>query len=104
MQAIHLIQKDPKLTPWPQQPGSKVYESGFWDLSIDTASMLVGKEIYFHLQKTDGAYFGGTITGVRTKDDDPGQGRIIFTFMALASFKNKKTSKSEWKKDMKFVE
>ena len=104
MQAIHLIQKDPKLTPWPEQSGSRVFESGFWDLSPDQASMLVGKEIYFHLKKTDGAFFGGIITGARTKEDNPGQGRIIFTFNALASFKNKKTGAADWRKEIKIVE
>ena len=104
MQAIHLIQKDPKLTPWPEQCGSTVFESGFWNLSLDKASLLIGKEIYFHLKKNEGSFFGGTITSVRAKEDEPLQGRIIFTFNALASFKNKKTSKDDWRLEMKFVD
>jgi hypothetical protein len=104
MRAIHLIQKDPTLTPWPEQPGSKVYESGFWDLSIETASRLIGKEIYFHHKQTDGATFGGAITNARIEEDEPWRGRIIFTFIPSTALKGRKTSKAGWSQEMKIEE
>lgn len=42
MPAIHLIQKDPNLRPWPLEKGGAVYESGYWVVSEETAAGLVG--------------------------------------------------------------
>ncbi len=104
MKAIHLIQKDPALKPWPKEKGSQTYESGYWNIAPEKAEQAVGAHIYFHSQKVEPSFFGGTITEFRIKPDDPWKDRIIFTLEASRDFKGVRTETSGWSMEKKFVE
>ena len=104
MKAIHLIQKDPDLTPEPIEKGSRIYKSGYWDLTVARAKELVGKKIYFHKAQKEKSFFGGIIKGCRVKEDAPWKGRIIFTLEAGKDFKGKKADGGKWSMEMMFVE
>src|ERR1700690_3113848 len=62
--AIHLIcRHDDK--GWPENvradPDTKLFESGFWDISVDDAQALTGGWLYLHETKGSLSYFGGRI-------------------------------------------
>ena len=102
MKAIHLIQKDPDLLPWPIEKGSNIYESGYWYLTGERAEQFNGKKIYFYRKRSERSFFGGIIESCRIKEDDPWEGRIIFKFKALKEYKGHKTEKDGWSTVMKF--
>lgn len=104
MKAIHVIQNDPSLTPWPKERGSNTYESGFWKLTPKRARQAVGADMYFHSKQSEPSFFGGRITDYRIKTDPPWRDHIIFTLEASRHFKNKKTSRNGWSNEMKIVE
>jgi hypothetical protein len=101
MKAIHLIQKDPDLRPWPSAEGPPQYESGYWDLAKDRAESLVGGDIYFYEKRSKPSFFGGVIESFRIMDKDPWKGRIIFILRSLRGHKEQRTSKAGWSMEMK---
>ena len=87
MKAIHLIQSDAKLAPKPVAPGSHLFESGFWSLSIKQAESLIGGNIFFHEKQLSPSFFGGVITSYRVQQGGEWHGRVIFKFGSLVSHK-----------------
>jgi len=103
MRAIHLIQKDPGLRPWPTTKRSPEYESGFWDFTESQAANAIGAEIYFHGKQNEPPFFGGVITGFRVKGENPWKGRINFSLRATPEFKGRRTSNGGWAMEMKII-
>ncbi len=69
------------------------YDSGFWAVSQEEATSLVGGMIYFHEAKAEPSYFGGRVLAWRlaTKDDTfEHAGDIIFTIEATRDAKGQR--------------
>jgi len=81
-----------------------VWESGCWTVDEDKAKKLVGGEIYFHKNRQEPSFYGGTILGYRVEQDGEYQGKIIFQLQHMQSCRNVRTGKAGWKKDVKIME
>ena len=103
MKAIHLIQKDTKLRPWPKNGGGGTLQSGYWKVSRKKASVLIGSKIYFHERQLSPSFLGGITTDFESKLDEPWKDRIIFTFIPSTDFAGVKTDKSGWANEKKFI-
>lgn len=103
MKAIHLIQNNPDLRPWPTEKGSQDFKSGYWDLTPAQAKSALGAHIYFHERKVAPSFFGGIITDYEIKPDDPWKGRIIFTLKQSRESKEVRTERQGWSMVMKIV-
>lgn len=90
----NMIQLDKKAALW---------ESGWWAVSPDTASRLVGGRIFFHAAQADPSYFGGRITGFRVETEGKWPGRIVFKFIATPEFKGVKAGREGWGMEKKII-
>jgi len=107
MKAIHLLQNDPTLKPWPIENKSEIYDSGYWDVTPKRAEELIGKEIYFYETQRSASFFGGIILSFRIepyriKADGQPKDRIIFRFTPGREFRGRKTGPEGWSMEMKF--
>jgi hypothetical protein len=103
MKAIHLIQKELEEMPWPIERGSKIYESGYWDLTADQAKKLIGCKVYFHRKKAEPSFFGGIILDYRLHEDGAMKGRIIFKLESTKEAKGISTATKGFSTTMKIV-
>lgn len=103
MNAIYLIQKDPKLVPKPRRPGDSVWESGFWSVPVATAKALIGGQIYFHKLQKSPAFFGGEIVGFEVTPEGEYAGRIIFRFRPDPNARGTKAGPDGWGMEKKIV-
>jgi hypothetical protein len=104
MGAIHLIRNDPKLPQIkPVEPGSDLFQSGYWVISESTAEALKGGAIFFHEKRSEPSFFGGEIMGFQKVVAGEYAGRIIFTFKSNLSCKGVKTPRNGWSQEMKLV-
>jgi hypothetical protein len=78
MKAIHLIEKENLFTQLSRVPPR--YESGYWNVSVETADELKGGNIYFHKKQAELSFFGGAIFDFRVQDQGEYKGRIVFLF------------------------
>ena len=93
MAAIHFICRRDEHADYSPHPNllydrdTAQWVSGYWDVSLDDARVLVGGRIYLHSAKAEGAYFGGRIVEpffvVQTTHAH--ELRIAFVFDALPS-------------------
>ena len=60
---IHLIERMGHMTCLDR--ATALWESGWWAVSPDTASKLVGGRIFFHKAQDKPSFFGGRITEFR---------------------------------------
>ena len=81
-----------------------VWESGWWSLDENKAKILVGGGIYFHKQKQEPSFYGGTILGYRVEQDGKYKGKIIFKLQYSETSRNVRTDKQGWSKQMKIVD
>lgn len=59
------------------------FESGYWDITSDDASTLIGGMIYLHETKATPSYFGGTVKNYRIEEIDQAHSkRIVFTVLS----------------------
>ncbi len=79
------------------------WESGWWTIDESKARELVGGEIYFHKKQQEPSFFGGTITGYRTEQQEDHRGKVAFTLRYNAACRNVKTDKNGWSKKMKII-
>lgn len=57
------------------------YESGYWNLPVRTAELLIGGDIYFYNLQKEPSFCGGRILRCRVhQSDDEYDWRIIFNF------------------------
>jgi hypothetical protein len=105
MPFLHLIQKesDPKLLPKPDNPGSELWTSGYWSLSVDTVKSLVGGRVYFHKAQAKPASLGGDLVDYRVADEPPYAGRIILGFRPDPQARGVKTGPEGWAMEKKIV-
>jgi hypothetical protein len=105
MNAIHLIQKDPKLAPRPECPKdpTSLWRSGFWAVSEAMARRLTGAMIYFHEKQDARAKRGGEIVDYELVEEGEYAGRIIFRFREDPSAKGKLTGRDGWSMEKKIV-
>jgi hypothetical protein len=93
MPAIHLIEKAGTaqgLKPINFTAG--LWSSGYWKVSEETATKLVGGSIFLHTAWSAPSHFGGAITSFSVHNA-PGtdvHGRIVFAFTALPTGKGVK--------------
>ncbi len=99
MPSIHLIERMNNLHRI--QGCEDEWECGYWALSLDTATSLVGGNLYLHSRQTDPSHFGGQIISFRTQADGEYHGRIIFRFRFTHAHKGVKTAKSGWGNEKK---
>ena len=104
MASIHLIRNDPKLPQIkPVEPGSDVFQSGYWVISDSKAEALKGGKIFFHVKKAEPSFFGGEITGFQKVAAGEYAGRIIFIFKPDPVCMEVKTPKDGLSQEMKLV-
>lgn len=105
MNAIHLIQKDPKLVPRAENPKdpASLWTSGFWAVPESTARKLVGGMIHFHERQDSRSKRGGEIVGYEVTKGGEYPGRIIFRFREDPSAKGKLTGREGWAMEKKIV-
>ena|SRR5438067_2644576 len=97
---IHLIERLGHI----KKIEGRIHESGFWDVSSQTAQELVGGDIYFHKKQKEPSYFGGKILGYRIHEkDDEYRGRIIFRFEYSAGHRNVSAGSGGWSNEKKIV-
>jgi hypothetical protein len=84
--AIHLICRLGPNGMWPDNvtndPTTRVFTSGYWDLSVEDAERLVGGWLYLHTAKAKPSYFGGSVSGFErvVRDDVARANRIALKF------------------------
>jgi hypothetical protein len=97
---IHLIEKMGFIRR--VSDADKEYESGYWKVPENTATALVGGEIYFHKKQAEESFFGGRITGYRV-DNEMYPGRIIFVFCFDKNFRGVSAGQDGWSMEKKIV-
>ena len=104
MASIHLIRNDPKLPQIkPVEPGSDLFQSGYWLVSEAKAEALKSGKIFFHEKQSEPSFFGGEITGIQRVTAGEYAGRIIFIFKPDPACKGVKTPREGWAQEMKIV-
>jgi hypothetical protein len=104
MVSLHLIRNDPKLPQiMPVEPGSDLFQSGYWSILEAKAEALKGGKIFFHEKQSEPSFFGGEITDFKKVPAGAYAGRIIFIFKPDLACKGVKTPKEGWAQEMKLV-
>ena len=104
MASIHLIRNDPKLPQIkPVEPGSDLFQSGYWLISEAKSEALKGAKIFFHEKQSEPSFFGGEIIDFQKAPMGEYAGRIIFIFKPDPACKGVKTPKDGWAQEMKIV-
>ena len=98
---IHLIERLVRV----QQPDKTkmIFESGWWAVSPETATKLIGGEIYLHKEQQKRSHFGGTILSFRVETTGSDANRVAFTFSAEARCKDVRAGKDGWGNEKKIV-
>jgi hypothetical protein len=97
--AIHLLERSDNVRKTDKSKNE--WETGYWEMTEDTAQKLLGSVLYLHRGKLQAAHFGGTILGHRVEEAGPHAGRIVFKLRADADCKGVKTDGKGWSKDHK---
>jgi hypothetical protein len=80
------------------------YESGYWNLPVRTAELLIGGDIYFHKFQKEPSFFGGKILGFRVHhSDDEYDERVIFTFEFTPEHRGVRAGEGGWSYEKKIV-
>ena len=98
---IHFIERMGHMTCLDK--AAALWESGWWAVSPDTASKLVGGRIFFHKAQHKPSFFGGRITEFRVETQGDWPGRILFKFVAGQEFKGVKAGRDGWSMEKKVV-
>jgi len=80
-----------------------LWESSGWKLDEGKAKKLIGGEIYFHKEREEPSFYGGTIKGCRVEQEGLNQGRIIFEFQYHQECRNIRTDRTGWSMKMKII-
>lgn len=82
---------------------SGIWESGWWAVSPETASKLIGGRIFFHKSQDKPSFFGGKLTNFRIETEGELAGRIIFTFIFSPEFRGIRAGRDDWGMEKKVV-
>lgn len=96
MASIHLIERLDNLSEVDTERGE--WESGYWVVSKENATKLIGENIYFHEYQNDPSFFGGQILGFYIR---PESNKVVFRFKALDSYSGVVTSHEGWRNEQK---
>jgi hypothetical protein len=102
--AIHFIERhgNVRLT----DKAKNEWESGYWVMSKETATRLVGGFIYLHSDQAAPSHFGGKILSFyvyTSEKESKRNGRYVFIFQALPERKGVKTSREGWGNEKKII-
>lgn len=76
------------------------WESGYWNVTPETAGKLVNGDIYLHDGQNAPSHFGGVITGFRIATEKDSS-RIIFRFRSRETHQGVTTAKEGWGNEQK---
>lgn len=96
---IHLIEKMNNF----KKLRENIWESGGWKLQESKARELIGGKIYFHMDRQEASFYGGTIRGFRVEQDSQNQNKIAFEFQYHQECRNIRTDRTGWSMKMKIV-
>lgn len=99
MTAIHCIERSDNVRKTDRLKNE--WESGFWDVTEETAQKVVGATLYLHRSKHQPSHFGGRILSYRIEQAGPSAGCVVFIVRATADCKDVKTEPKGWAKDHK---
>ncbi|MGZ8269017.1 MAG: hypothetical protein ACXWUU_16345 [Burkholderiales bacterium] len=99
MTAIHLVERSDNVRKTDKSKNE--WETGYWEMTEETAQKLIGSVLYLHRAKLHASHFGGTILGYRVVESGPEAGRVAFKLRADADCKGVKTDAKGWSKDYK---
>jgi hypothetical protein len=101
MTAVYLIERSDNVRKTDRSKNE--WESGFWDITEESARKLVGAKLYLHRSKNKPSHFGGTILSYRIEPASPSGTGVVFTVRADAAYKDVKTEPKGWAKDHKIL-
>lgn len=101
MTAIHFIERSDNVRKTNRLKNE--WESGFWDVTEETAQKLVGGMLYLHRSRHQPSHFGGRILSYRIEQAGASAGCVVFTVRATADCKDVKTESKGWAKDHKIL-
>jgi hypothetical protein len=96
---IHLIEKMNNF----KKLRDNIWESGGWKLNEGKAKELIGGKIYFHKERQEASFYGGTVRGFRVEQDGENQGKIAFEFQYHQECRNIRTDRTGWSMKMKII-
>ena len=97
---IHLVEKLNNF----KMINNNIWESSGWKLNESKAKKLIGGEIYFHKERQEPSFYGGTVKGYRVEQDGRNQGKIVFEFQYHQECRNIRTDRNGWSMKMKIIE
>lgn len=103
MPAIHFVERIGNTWKISNSAQPHEYESGYWVVSEDTATRLIGGDLFLHDGQKEPSRFGGKILGYRVQRGGDLDGRIIFRIQATGSHRGVKTPKEGWGNEKKIV-
>jgi hypothetical protein len=101
MPAIHLIEQ--KGNVWKVKGTADEWESGYRVVAEDTASKLVGGDLYLHSKQAEPSHFGGTILSYRVQVDGDLAGRYIFRVRTTVKHRGVLAGREGWGNEKKLV-
>ena len=101
MTSIHLIENLNNLHQVPESQDE--WESGFWAVIPQTATRLLGGDLFLHARQLHPSHFGGVIVSFSVQPDGEYQGRVIFRFRSTLAHKGVKTSRKGWGNEKKII-
>ncbi|MBA4395764.1 MAG: hypothetical protein C0394_00015 [Syntrophus sp. (in: bacteria)] len=96
---VHVIEKTNNF----KKLRDNIWESGGWKLNESKAKELIGGKIYFHKERQEASFYGGTVKGFRVEQDGANQGRIAFEFQYHQECRNIRTDRTGWSMKMKII-
>lgn len=99
MPAIHFVERLENVHV--VDKAANEWESGYWVVAEDTASRLIGGQIFLHRGQDKPSHFGGDILSYRVHRGDELEGRLIFRFRFNPKCKGVTTSREGWGNEKK---
>jgi len=101
MPAIHFVERLENVHS--VDKAANEWESGYWVVAEETATRLIGGQIYLHRGQDKPSHFGGDILSFRVQDGGEGDGRLIFRFRFNPRCKGVKAGRGGWGNEKKLV-
>lgn len=96
---IHLIEKKNNF----KRLQDNLWESGGWKLNEVKARKLIGGKVFFHKERQEASFYGGTVKGFRVEQQGENRGKIAIEFQYLQECRNVRTDHTGWSMKMKIV-
>lgn len=101
MSKIHLIEK--KLLVVCVDKEKRHFESGFWAIAANTATKLIGGDLYLHKSQNQPSFFGGKILSFIKVESGIYQERIVFLIESDNSYKGVFAGNEGWGNEKKIL-